>query len=152
MVRISRAIRFLYLLFVFLVAGSDAVPLDSSSEVSFCTFKIMDDDESRSLDAKEFRKGIHDYGLTEMDQETIDELFTIFDKDGSGTVSLAEFIETMHQFSGQGEDEKISFLFKVYDLNGEYSVFLDNLAFLAIQFPQFAITQKFSSKLLECFG
>lgn len=45
--------------------------------------------------------------------------FRIFDKDGSGTVSLAEFIETMHQFSGQGEDEKISFLFKVYDLNGE---------------------------------
>lgn len=25
----------------------------------------------------------------------------------------------MHQFSGQGDDEKISFLFKVYDLNGE---------------------------------
>ena len=25
----------------------------------------------------------------------------------------------MHQFSGQGEDEKISFLFKVYDLNGK---------------------------------
>ena len=45
--------------------------------------------------------------------------FRIFDKDGSGTVSLAEFIETMHQFSGQGEDEKISFLFKVYDLNGK---------------------------------
>ena len=46
--------------------------------------------------------------------------FRIFDKDGSGTVSLAEFIETMHQFSGQGEDEKISFLFKVYDLNGRF--------------------------------
>ena len=77
--------------------------------------------------------------------------FRIFDKDGSGTVSLAEFIETMHQFSGQGEDEKISFLFKVYDLNGMYSLFLNN-KFLAIQFQQFAITQKISSKLLECFG
>ena len=52
--------------------------------------------------------------------------FRIFDKDGSGTVSLAEFIETMHQFSGQGEDEKISFLFKVYDLNGMFSLFLNN--------------------------
>jgi hypothetical protein len=49
----------------------------------------------------------------------VERAFRIFDKDGSGTVSLAEFIETMHQFSGQGEDEKISFLFKVYDLNGE---------------------------------
>ena len=49
----------------------------------------------------------------------VERAFRIFDKDGSGTVSLAEFIETMHQFSGQGDDEKISFLFKVYDLNGE---------------------------------
>ena len=51
----------------------------------------------------------------------VERAFRIFDKDGSGTVSLAEFIETMHQFSGQGDDEKISFLFKVYDLNGESS-------------------------------
>ena len=50
----------------------------------------------------------------------VERAFRIFDKDGSGTVSLAEFIETMHQFSGQGEDEKISFLFKVYDLNGNF--------------------------------
>ena len=53
----------------------------------------------------------------------VERAFRIFDKDGSGTVSLAEFIETMHQFSGQGEDEKISFLFKVYDLNGEQQRF-----------------------------
>ena len=50
----------------------------------------------------------------------VERAFRIFDKDGSGTVSLAEFIETMHQFSGQGDDEKISFLFKVYDLNGNF--------------------------------
>jgi hypothetical protein len=53
----------------------------------------------------------------------VERAFRIFDKDGSGTVSLAEFIETMHQFSGQGEDEKISFLFKVYDLNGKQQSF-----------------------------
>ena len=27
------------------------------------TFRIMDDDGSRSLDFQEFRKGIHDYGI-----------------------------------------------------------------------------------------
>jgi len=45
--------------------------------------------------------------------------FRIFDKDSSGTVSLEEFLETMHQFANQGEEEKLSFLFKVYDPNGD---------------------------------
>ena len=39
--------------------------------------------------------------------------FRIFDKDGSGSVSLEEFLETMHQFAHQGDEEKLSFLFKV---------------------------------------
>ena len=43
----------------------------------------------------------------------------MFDKDGSGSVSLEEFLETMHQFANQGEEEKLSFLFKVYDPNGD---------------------------------
>ena len=33
---------------------------------------------------------------------------------------MAEFIDTMHQFAGTGIDEKLVFLFKVYDLDGEY--------------------------------
>eukprot|EP00090_Calanus_glacialis_P005272 TRINITY_DN14088_c0_g1_i1.p1 TRINITY_DN14088_c0_g1~~TRINITY_DN14088_c0_g1_i1.p1 ORF type:complete len:1071 (+),score=285.92 TRINITY_DN14088_c0_g1_i1:327-3215(+) len=45
--------------------------------------------------------------------------FRIFDKDGSGTVSLEEFLETMHQFANQGEEEKLAFLFRVYDPNGD---------------------------------
>ena len=45
--------------------------------------------------------------------------FRLFDKDGSGSVSLEEFLETMHQFANQGEEEKLSFLFKVYDPNGD---------------------------------
>ena len=45
--------------------------------------------------------------------------FRIFDADGSGTVSLEEFLETMHQFSQQGDQEKLLFLFKVYDTNGD---------------------------------
>ena len=46
-------------------------------------------------------------------------VFQIFDKDNSGSVSLQEFIDAMHQFAGQSPDDKIRFLFKVYDLDGK---------------------------------
>ena len=52
----------------------------------------MDDDENRSLDQKEFRKGLHDYGLVEITKEQADELFGLFDKDGSGSIDFDEFL------------------------------------------------------------
>ncbi|KAJ8925948.1 hypothetical protein NQ315_009801, partial [Exocentrus adspersus] len=48
-----------------------------------------------------------------------DRVFQIFDKDNSGSISLQEFLDAMHQFAGQSPDDKIRFLFKVYDLDGD---------------------------------
>ena len=62
------------------------------NKLYFRTFKIMDDDESRSLDYREFKKGIHDYGLTEMSDADIKKCFETFDKDGSGTIDFDEFL------------------------------------------------------------
>lgn len=45
-------------------------------------------------------------------------VFQIFDKDNSGSISLQEFIDAIQQFSGQSADDKIRFLFKVYDIDG----------------------------------
>ena len=58
------------------------------------TFKIMDDDGSRSLDMKEFRKGLHDYGCM-MEKEEEEEIFNEIDKDGSGTVDFDEFLKAL---------------------------------------------------------
>ena len=49
----------------------------------------------------------------------------MFDVDGSGTVSLAEFMETMARFSGTNLDSKIEFLFKV-QLRNVVVVFISN--------------------------
>ncbi|XP_014213874.1 NADPH oxidase 5 [Copidosoma floridanum] len=46
-------------------------------------------------------------------------VFQIFDKDNSGTISLQEFLDAMHQFNGKTIDDKIRFLFKVYDIDGD---------------------------------
>lgn len=47
-------------------------------------------------------------------------MFQIFDEDDSGAISLQEFIAAVHRFAGQTPDDKIRFLFKVYDLDGQY--------------------------------
>ncbi|GBP03598.1 NADPH oxidase 5 [Eumeta japonica] len=46
-------------------------------------------------------------------------VFQIFDEDDSGAISLQEFIAAVYHFAGQTPDDKISFLFKVYDLDGD---------------------------------
>ncbi|XP_040570959.1 NADPH oxidase 5 isoform X2 [Lepeophtheirus salmonis] len=49
----------------------------------------------------------------------VERVFNIFDKDDNGSISLQEFIDAMHQFAGQSPDDKIKFLFKVYDIDGD---------------------------------
>lgn len=51
-------------------------------------------------------------------------VFQIFDKDNSGSISLQEFIDAIHQFAGQSPEDKIKFLFKVYDIDGKCRTFL----------------------------
>uniref|UniRef100_A0A3Q4GDC0 Calcyphosine-like b n=2 Tax=Pseudocrenilabrinae TaxID=318546 RepID=A0A3Q4GDC0_NEOBR len=58
------------------------------------TFRVMDDNNNRSLDFKEFMKGLNDYGvLMEKDEATA--LFQQFDRDGSGTIDFDEFLATL---------------------------------------------------------
>lgn len=49
----------------------------------------------------------------------VERVFHIFDKDDNGSISLQEFLDAMHQFAGQSPDDKIKFLFKVYDIDGK---------------------------------
>ncbi|KAJ0171651.1 hypothetical protein K1T71_012414 [Dendrolimus kikuchii] len=46
-------------------------------------------------------------------------VFQIFDEDDSGAISLQEFIAAVHRFAGRSPDDKLRFLFKVYDLDGD---------------------------------
>ncbi|XP_045762856.1 NADPH oxidase 5 isoform X1 [Maniola jurtina] len=46
-------------------------------------------------------------------------VFQIFDEDNSGTISHHEFIAAVNRFGRQTPEDKIRFLFKVYDLDGD---------------------------------
>ena len=51
----------------------------------------------------------------------VERVFKIFDKDGNNKISLAEFLDTMYQYAAhQTNSEKVLFLFKVYDIDGEF--------------------------------
>ena len=55
----------------------------------------------------------------------VERVFQIFDKDDSGSISFQEFIDAIHQFAGQTPEDKIKFLFKVYDIDGKRKQIID---------------------------
>jgi len=44
--------------------------------------------------------------------------FKIFDKDGSGRVSIFEFRQTLDEFCSRSTEDKVRYLFQIYDSNG----------------------------------
>jgi Ca2+-binding EF-hand superfamily protein len=62
--------------------------------IDFRTFRVIDNNGSRSLDRQELADGLRDFGVS-MSRSQIDELFRCLDKDGSGTISFDEFLEAL---------------------------------------------------------
>lgn len=54
-------------------------------------FKIMDDDNSKSLDIYEFTKAVKDYRIDISDAD-IQVVFNAFDRDRNGTIDYDEFL------------------------------------------------------------
>merc|ERR1712168_772854 len=82
------------------------------------SFKIMDDDGSKSLSFKEFKKGLHDYG---MDVE-LDEAKTIFervDRDGSGSIDFDEFLVNLRPPLSKSRKGLILKAFRKLDKTGD---------------------------------
>lgn len=57
----------------------------------------MDDNENRTLDMDEFRKGLHDFGVT-IDEEEVEAAFKTLDKNNSGTIDFDEFLVALRVY------------------------------------------------------
>lgn len=90
------------------------------------TFKIMDDDGSRSLDYKEFNKGIHDYGL-DMEKDVIQKLFGDLDKDGSGSLDFDEFLKALRPPMSNARKSLINQAFVKLDKTGDGLITVEDL-------------------------
>ena len=53
-------------------------------------------------------------------------IFRLFDTDKSGTISTAEFCETVQQFSQEDDQSKLAFLFHIYDVNEDGKLYKEN--------------------------
>ncbi|XP_028658300.1 calcyphosine-like b isoform X1 [Erpetoichthys calabaricus] len=89
-------------------------------------FKIMDDDNSRSLDFKEFMKGLHDYGVL-IEREEAQNLFQSFDKDGNGTIDFDEFLVTLRPPMSNARKEVIMQAFRKLDKTGDGLITVEDL-------------------------
>ena len=80
-------------------------------------FKIADDNDSKSLDAQEFKKAMHDFRIGLSDKQ-VEQAFRIFDRDGSGEISYDEFLRSIRGGMNQGRIELCKKAFKIMDKDG----------------------------------
>ncbi|KAM9840906.1 calcyphosine-like b [Aulostomus maculatus] len=90
------------------------------------TFRIMDDDNNRSLDLKEFLKGLNDYGVLMEKQEATD-LFQRFDRNGSGTIDFEEFLITLRPAMSKARKEVVMQAFRKLDRTGDGVITIEDL-------------------------
>ncbi|XP_072371693.1 calcyphosine-like b isoform X3 [Scyliorhinus torazame] len=89
-------------------------------------FRIMDDDNNRTLDYKEFVKGLNDYGVL-MDKADVESCFKCFDKDSSGTIDFDEFLVTLRPPMSNARKEIIQQAFRKLDKTGDGVITIEDL-------------------------
>jgi len=90
------------------------------------TFRIFDDDGSKSLNFSEFKKGLRDYGL-HLEPDEVKEIFDAFDKDHSGQLDFDEFLIALRPPMSKARKAIISKAFNKLDKTGDGQITAEDL-------------------------
>lgn len=89
-------------------------------------FRIVDDDNSKDLDIKEFTKALKDYKVS-LDEKEIKNLFEMFDKDKSGRLSYDEFLRSVRGEMNSFRQALVELAFKKLDKDGSGLIEVNDL-------------------------
>ena len=89
-------------------------------------FKIIDDDNSFSLNFDEFRKAAKDFRFGLNDEE-IEKAFVAFDRDNSGTIDYDEFLRTVRGNMNDFRKQLVTQAFNILDKDGSGIIELDEI-------------------------
>ncbi|NXK39493.1 CAPSL protein, partial [Piprites chloris] len=89
-------------------------------------FRIMDNNNSRTLNFKEFMRGLKDYAIM-LDKEEAQKVFHVFDKDGNGTIDFDEFLLTLRPPMSNARKEIIMQAFHKLDKSGDGVITIEDL-------------------------
>ncbi|KAJ8357688.1 hypothetical protein SKAU_G00204820 [Synaphobranchus kaupii] len=90
------------------------------------TFRIMDDDGSKSLDLQELMKGLQSYGVS-VSREEAQQILSAVDKDGGGTIDFSEFLEALRPPLSCSRRAVIAAAFRKLDRSGDGVVTIQDL-------------------------
>jgi len=115
-------------------------------------FKIMDDDNSKSLNKYEFSKAMNDYMLG-FNQQELSTLFDYFDVDSSGTISYDEFLRAIRGPMSMARKKIVAQAFKKLDKDGNGWVDINDIrgVYRANKHPDVVSGKKTEDQILQEF-
>ena len=79
----------------------------------------MDDDRSHTISFEEFKKGCHDFGLRQLADEEVREMFNAFNVDRGGQLDFNEFIAKLRPPLRESRVAVIKEAFEKADKSGD---------------------------------
>ncbi|KAG5848038.1 calcyphosin-like protein [Anguilla rostrata] len=116
------------------------------------TFRIMDEDRSKSLDLQELLRGLEAYGMS-VSRDEAQHILSTLDKDGGGTVDFSEFLEALRPPLSCSRRAVITAAFSKLDRSGDGVVTVLDLqgVYDATQHPKFRSGQWSEEEVFHAF-